>query len=84
MDRETLKLNISSAVAEYLDAPEAWDDAMVAVNTETGAVELIEAEEADSLPDTIDEYDIMDFIEMNADGVWIADYENISAAASEY
>lgn len=84
MDKEFLKKNLLAAVEEYLSTPEAWDDAMVTVNTVTGEADLIESEEADSLPDTIDEYDIMDFVEMTPDGKWIADKENIEAAASGY
>ena len=79
MDISIIRKNILSAVEEYLSTPEAWDDAMVAVNPETGKVDLIELEEAEKLPDDIDEYDIMEFIEMTPDGKWVPDREAIGS-----
>ena len=76
---ETVRKNLLSAVEEYLSTPEAWDDAVVAVDTLTGKVDLIEEEEAASLPDTTDEYDIMEFVEMTPDGKWIPDREAIDS-----
>lgn len=84
MEKGQLKRNLLSAVEEYLSTAEAWDDAMVAVDTESGHVDLVEAEEADALPDTIDEYDIMDLVEMTPDGKWIPDNAAIESIASEY
>lgn len=77
-DIETIRKNIRAAVEDYLSAPEAWEDAMLSVNPETGKVELIELEEAETLPSDIDEYDIMEFIEMTPDGKWKVDEEAIS------
>ena len=79
MDISIIRKNILSAVEEYLSTPEAWDDAMVAVNPETGKVDLIELEEAERLPEDIDEYDIMEFIEMTPDGKWVPDREAIDS-----
>lgn len=79
MDISIIRKNILSAVEEYLSTPEAWEDAMVAVNPETGKVDLIELEEAERLPEDIDEYDIMEFIEMTPDGKWIPDREAIDS-----
>lgn len=76
---ETVRKNLLSAVEEYLSTPEAWDDAVVAIDTKTGKVDLIEEEEASSLPDTTDEYDIMEFVEMTPDGKWIPDREAIDS-----
>ena len=73
MDKETVRKNILQAVEEYLSTPEAWEDAVIAVNTETGEADLYEAEEAESLPDNFDEYDIMEFVEMTPDGKWVPD-----------
>lgn len=79
MDISIIRKNILSAVEEYLSTPEAWEDAMVAVNPETGKVDLIELEEAERLPEDIDEYDIMEFIEMTPDGKWVPDREAIDS-----
>lgn len=78
MDIETLKKNLRAAVEEYLSTPEAWDDAMLAVNPETGEVDLVDLDEAEKLPENIDEYDIMEFIEMDSEGHWKVDEEAIS------
>lgn len=79
MDISIIRKNILSAVEEYLSTPEAWEDAMVAVNPETGKVDLIELEEAERLPEDIDEYDLMEFVEMTPDGKWVPDREAIDS-----
>lgn len=73
-----------AAVEEYVATPEAWDDAQLAVDPVAGRVELVEEEEAETLPDTIDVYDIMDLVEMTPDGIWIPDAESIGEAAGNY
>lgn len=80
---EKLKAAIMAAVEEYLEVTEAWDDAMLAVNAATGEARLIELEEAADLPDDIDEYDIMEFIQMTPEGKWIADTEAIDEVATQ-
>ncbi len=84
MNTTELEKKILGAVEEYLAIPEAWEDAQLTVDTLTGEADLVEAEEADSLPDTTDEYDIMDLVEMTPDGSWIADRENIASVAESY
>lgn len=74
---QNLKAAILAAVDEYLAATEAWDDAMLAIDPATDEVRLIELDEAEQLPDDIDEYDIMEFIQMTPEGKWIADMEAI-------
>ena len=76
---DNLKSNLLAAVNEYLSSPEAWDDAMLAVNPDTAEVRLIELEEAEKLPEDIDEYDIMEFLRMTPDGEWTVDTEAIEA-----
>ena len=83
MDKETIKKHIVSAVEEYLSTPEAWEDAVVAIHPDTGAVDLVDAEEAEHLPESIDEYDIMNFIRMTTEGEWVADDEAIDSVAEE-
>lgn len=83
MNAEKLKTDILSAVEEYVESTEAWEDAQLAVDTLAGNVELVEAEEAESLPDSVDVYDVMDFVEMTPEGNWIPDADTIAATAEE-
>lgn len=78
-----LKDKIVDAIDEYLEATEAWDDALLAIDTATDEVFLIEEEEADEEADA-DIYDIMDFIEMTPDGEWIRDDEAIESVVEDY
>lgn len=78
-----LKEKIVDAIDEYLEATEAWDDALLAIDTATDEVFLIEEEEADEEADA-DIYDIMDFIEMTPDGEWIRDDEAIESVVEDY
>ena len=79
MNIEEIRNNVRKAVQEYLESPEQWDDAMLAVDPANSEVRIIELEEAESLPDDIDEYDMMEFIEMTPDGKWQVDDDAIAA-----
>lgn len=78
-----LKEKIVDAIDEYLEATEAWDDALLAIDTATDEVFLIEEEEADEEVDA-DIYDIMDFIKMTPDGEWIRDDQAIDSVVEDY
>lgn len=78
-----LKDKIVDAIDEYLEATEAWNDALLAIDTATDEVFLIEEEEADEEADA-DLYDIMDFIKMTPDGEWIRDDEAIDSVVEDY
>ena len=78
-----LKEKIVDAIDEYLEATEAWDDALLAIDTATDEVFLIEEEEADEEADA-DIYDIMDFIKMTTDGEWIRDDQAIDSVVEDY
>ncbi|MGN0238296.1 MAG: hypothetical protein ACI4AK_09485 [Lepagella sp.] len=80
---DDLKDKIIDAIDEYLEATEAWDDALLAIDDATGEVFLIEEEEADDEADA-DLYDIMEFIEMTPDGEWIRDDEAIDSVVEDY
>lgn len=73
---ETLHQKVADCVAEYLEAPEAWEGAQICI-TPDGSVSLAPEEEADTLPEDVDIYDILEFIKMTPDGEWIADSEAI-------
>ena len=78
-----LKDKIVDAIDEYLEATEAWDDALLAIDTATDEVFLIEEEVADEEADA-DIYDIMDFIKMTPDGEWIRDDQAIDSVVEDY
>ena len=78
-----LKDKIVDAIDEYLEATEDWDDALLAIDTATDEVFLIEEEEADEEVDA-DIYDIMDFIKMTPDGEWIRDDQAIDSVVEDY
>ena len=78
-----LKDKIVDAIDEYLEATEAWDDALLAIDTATDEVFLIEEEEVDEEAD-VDIYDIMDFIKMTPDGEWIRDDQAIDSVVEDY
>lgn len=84
MDSKELESRILAAVEEYLEATEAWDDAQLVIDSETGKVSLMEEEETEELADSNDVYDIMDFIEMTSEGDWKADRQVIKVTAAEY
>lgn len=85
MDTLKLKADVTSAMEEYTSAPEAWEDAVLTVDPATGDVKLIEAEEAESLPEeSIDIWNPMDLIEMTPEGAWKADLAGIDSLVEEY
>lgn len=84
MNIENLRASILEAVEDYVETPEAWEDAMLTIDTLTGEVALVESEECEELPDVIDEYDIMDLVKMDASGNWIPDEESIDSVVEDY
>lgn len=78
-----LKDKIVDAIDEYLEATEAWDDALLAIAIDGKEVYLVEEEEAVD-DDGVDLYDIMDFIEMTPDGEWIRDDQAIDSVVEDY
>ncbi len=84
MNSDELKNAVVAAVSEYVAATEAWDDAQLAVDTATGVARIVEEEETVTLPDSVDIYDIMDLVEMDSEGVWKPDMENIDGLVSGY
>ena len=78
-----LKEKIVDAIDEYLEATEAWDDALLAIGIDGEEVSLVEEEEADEEADA-DIYDIMDFIKMTPDGEWIRDDQAIDSVVEDY
>ncbi|MDD6942946.1 MAG: hypothetical protein SOV24_03260 [Muribaculaceae bacterium] len=78
-----LKEKIVDAIDEYLEATEAWDDALLAIAIDGKEVYLVEEEEAVD-DDGVDLYDIMDFIEMTPDGEWIRDDQAIDSVVEDY
>lgn len=83
MDKDKIQAELLDAVEQYVEQTEAWEDAVVTLDTETGHATLAEAADVESLPDTVDVYDIMDFVQMTPDGKWIPDSETIEATVAE-
>lgn len=83
MSHSDLKSKVLAAVKEYVARPEAWEDAQLVIDPVTEEVELQEIEETDKLPDSIDVYAVMDFIEMTPDGRWMPDRQAIDDLISE-
>lgn len=83
MDKEKLKSDILNAVEEYVDKPEAWEEAQLILDPSTGNVDIVEIEEADELPDSIDVFAMMDLVEMTPDGRWIPDLSAIEEIVRE-
>ena len=78
MEKKELIDKLASAVMEYIADEELYDDnARLVVNPATGEVRLIDGDE-DVDDDSLDVYDVMDMVRMNADGVWEPDTEAIA------
>ena len=85
MDIAKLRSDVKSAMEEYVATPEAWEDAVIAINPANGKVELLESEEAEALPqDSIDIWNPMDLVEMTPDGAWKVDDENLDSLVDDY
>lgn len=85
MDKSKLKADVMSAMEDYVSTPEAWEDAVLTVDTATGAVCILEAEEAETLPeDKVDIWNPMDLVEMTLEGAWKVDEENIDSLVADY
>lgn len=84
MEPDKLKLDVITAVAEYVADTEAWDEAELSIDTTTGRVALIESDEEDSLAETVDVYDIMEFVDMTPEGKWQPDVEAIDLLVADY
>lgn len=82
MNKEELKSDILNAVEEYVAKPEAWEEAQLTIDP-SGAVDIVEIEEADELPVNIDVYAMMDLVEMTPDGRWIPDIDTIEEIVNE-
>ena len=83
MEKDKIASEMLDAVELYVSSTEAWDDAVLTFDTATGKASVMESEDAEKLPETVDVFDIMDFVEMTPDGKWIADKETIEATAQE-
>lgn len=83
MDKQKVAEELLAAVELYVSSTEAWDDAVLTYDTATGKAEVMEAEDAEKLPESVDVFDIMDFVEMTPEGKWIADKETVIATVEE-
>lgn len=87
MTREELEGKIRDAVAEYIADEETYDDnARLQIDLEKWEVTVIDSEDDEpENVDTVDYYDVMDFIRMSPDdpGKWEVDDEAVKSVAEE-
>lgn len=82
MNREEFKEAVIKAVEQYIADEECYDDnAQLTVNPETHEVALADGD--DDLPDELDQYSVMDLVQMDADGRWQVDMEAVEALCDE-
>ncbi|MDE5870135.1 MAG: hypothetical protein K2H18_07865 [Muribaculaceae bacterium] len=85
MERKELEERICSAVNEYINNEEGYDDnAQLCINPKTLEVSVEDSRNVDEDSPEIDCYDVMDFVEMNAGGEWAVDNEAVESVLSEY
>lgn len=87
MTKEELEGKIRDAVAEYIADEETYDDnARLQIDLEKWEVTVVDSEDDDPEDvDTVDYYDVMDFISMSPDepGKWEVDDEAVKSVAEE-
>lgn len=87
MTREELEKKIRDAVAEYIADEETYDDnARLQIDLEKWEVTVVDSEDDEPEDaDTVDYYDVMDFIRMSPDepGKWEVDEEAVKSVAEE-
>lgn len=86
MNREELEKNLLEAVREYIEDEECFDDnAQLQINTSDGSIALLNSDEVtDGDSAVFDYYDVMDLLEMDANGTWKPDAEAIRSIVEEY
>lgn len=74
---------VSALVASYIADEEMYDDnAQIVVNPADCEVTLHDGDE--DIDDALDQYDVMDLLQMGIDGQWVVDAEVIRALADQY
>lgn len=83
MTRNEFISRITGLVAEYIDDEELYDDnAQLVINPETQEASLMNGDE--DIDDSMDQYDVMDLLQMGSVGKWSPDNDAVSELASEY
>ena len=83
MTRKELEERIGAVAAEYVEDTEAYEDPQLAIDRGTGNVWVVELDEADRLPESVDTYDMMEFVEMTPEGDWRVNRDAVADAASD-
>lgn len=85
MTRKELEELISSVVKDYLADEESYDDnAQLCILPATWEVYAADSREVDTEAPEVDCYDIMDLVEMGAEGEWAVDDGAVESVAAEY
>lgn len=84
MDTQKLIDDITRAVKTYIADEEMYDDnTQVVINPADGVVSLETDDTEDDLDESLDRYDVMDLLRMDADGHWTPDADAIRSAAEQ-
>lgn len=74
---------VSDLIGTYVADEELYDDsAQLVVDPDTLEASLSDGDE--EIDDSLDQYDVMDMVRMDADGKWIVDNQAVSDLADEY
>ena len=89
MTRTELEKIISEAVEDYIAAEESYDDmAQLCIDPVEMRVWVDDSGEVDPDSETIDSYDVMDFVVTGSDaadpGKWTVDSDAVTSVATEY
>ena len=83
MNKEEFIKAVSDLIGTYVVDEELYDDsAQLVVNPDTHEASLADGDE--EIDDSLDQYDVMDMVRMDADGKWIVDNQAVSDLADEY
>ena len=89
MTRSELEKMISDAVEDYIASEESYDDlAQLCIDPSEMRVWVDDSGDVDPDSETIDSYDVMDFVVTGADpadpGKWTVDRDAVTSVATEY
>lgn len=74
---------VSDLIGTYVAGEELYDDsAQLVVNPDNHEASLADGDE--EIDDSLDQYDVMDLVRMDAGGKWIVDNQAVSDLADEY
>lgn len=83
MNKEEFIKAVSDLIGTYVADEELYDDsAQLVVNPDNHEASLADGDE--EIDGSLDQYDVMDLVRMDAGGKWIVDNQAVSDLADEY